>query len=128
MRIFDRYCFLIWLFIRIKYRYCLIELYGFLNIIFYLYFLMNNFVLVVVFFVFICFVLVRYYSFFYLDWYNGLLFKLFSLFKMEKKFMIFVFWLIFYVIVDFVLCFIVCIFYIFCVFVNKKYIFKMSWV
>lgn len=63
-RISDRYCFLIWLLIRIKYRYCLTELYGFLNITFHLYSLTNNFALVVVLFVFIRFVLVRYHSFF----------------------------------------------------------------
>lgn len=84
-RISDRYCFLIWLLIRIKYRYCLTELCGFLNITFHLYSLTNNFALVVVLFVFIRFVLVRYHSFFYLDRYSGSLFKLLSSFKMEKK-------------------------------------------
>ena len=66
-------------------------------------------------------------QFFYLDRHNGSLFKLLSSFKMEKKFTIFVLRLIFYVTADFALCPTVCTFYIFCVFVNKKYIFKMSW-
>ena len=126
-RISDRYCFLIWLLIRIKYRYCLTELCGFLNITFDLYSLTNNFALVVVLFVFIRFVLVRYHIFFYLDRCNGSLFKLLSSFKMEKKFTIFVLRLISYVTADFALCPTVCTFYIFWVFVNKKYIFKMSW-
>lgn len=125
-RISDRYYFLIWLLIRIKYRYCPTELCGFLNITFDLYSLTNNFALVVVLFVFIRFVLVRYHIFFYLDRCNAL-FKLLSSFKMEKKFTIFVLRLISYVTADFALCPTVCTFYIFCVFVNKKYIFKMSW-
>ena len=125
-RISDRYCFLIWLLIRIKYRYCPTELCGFLNITFDLYSLTNNFALVVVLFVFIRFVLVRYHIFFYLDRCNAL-FKLLSSFKMEKKFTIFVLRLISYVTADFALCPTVCTFYIFWVFVNKKYIFKMSW-
>ena len=116
-----RYCFLIWLLIRIKYRYCPTELCGFLNITFDLYSLTNNFALVVVLFVFIRFVLVRYHIFFYLDRCNAL-FKLLSSFKMEKKFTIFVLRLISYVTADFALCPTVCTFYIFCLREQEIYI------
>lgn len=126
-RISDRYCFLIWLLIRIKYRYCPTELCCFLNITFDLYSLTNNFAFVVVLFVFIRFVLVRYHSFFiWVDVmvrYSSCLVRS----KWKKKFTIFVLRLISYVTADFALCPTVCTFYIFCVFVNKKYIFKMSW-